>query len=172
MPAPYLHERPVSLVRDRPVVVLDFLRYAHGIDLAPASLLQLDTADLTDLDPAERRADLVSLCLGEGVHPLYGLIVEVQVAPDPDKPYRWPAYATGLRDRRRCPTDVLVVCVDDALARSFAAPIRLGYGPSVARAARRRRSAHPATPGPGRLSDATPDRDSDALACARPRAAR
>src|SRR4028119_311929 len=121
MAVSYLHEGLVALFRERPVVLLDLLRSAHGIELAPASLVQLDTADLTDLDPAERRADLVLLCLGEGGRPVYGLIVEVQLAPDPDKPYRWPAYAAVLRDRRRCPVDVLAVCVDAALARSLAA---------------------------------------------------
>jgi hypothetical protein len=131
MPLSYLHEGLVALLRERPFVVLDLLRSAHGIELAPVSLLQLDDADLTDLDPAERRADLVLLCLGDDRRPVYGLIVEVQLGNDPDKPFRWPAYATSLRDRRRCPVDVLVVCVDEALARSLAVPIRLGRGPSV-----------------------------------------
>jgi hypothetical protein len=131
MSASYLHEGLVALLRERPVVVLDLLRAVHSIDLTPASLVQLDAADLTALDPAERRADVVLLCLGEGGQPVYGLIVEVQLAPDPDKPFRWPAYAAVLRDRRRCPVDVLVVCVDHALAAALAAPIRLGRGPSL-----------------------------------------
>jgi hypothetical protein len=131
MSASFLHEGLVALLRERPLVVLELLRTVHGIDLAPASLVQLDAADLTALDPAERRADVVLLCLGEGGRPVYGLIVEVQLAPDPDKPFRWPAYAAVLRDRRRCPVDVLVVCVDHTLATAFAAPVRLGRGPSV-----------------------------------------
>jgi hypothetical protein len=55
----------------------------------------------------------------------------VQLGDDPDKAFRWPAYATSLRDRRRWPVDVVVVCVEQALARSFANPIRLGRSPSV-----------------------------------------
>ncbi|HEU4533739.1 MAG TPA: hypothetical protein VFS00_06460 [Polyangiaceae bacterium] len=129
----YLHEGLVALLRERPDVVIDLVREAHRVDLAPASLAHADAADLTWLDPAERRADLALLCLGADGAPAYGLVVEVQLDADPDKAYRWPAYAAVFRDRRRCPVDVVVVCVDDTLARTFAEPIRLGHGDSIFR---------------------------------------
>ena len=56
---------------------------------------------LTALDPAERRADVVLLCLGDGGRPVYGVLVEVQFGDDPDKPYRWPADAPRPSARPR-----------------------------------------------------------------------
>ena len=131
MATSYTHEGLVALLRSRPEVALALLRDAHGIALPAASLVQLDAADLTDLDPAERRADVVLLFVEASGKTVYALIVEVQLAWDRDKPYRWPAYASVLRDRRRCDVDVVVLCVDQALAERLAAPIRLGRGPSV-----------------------------------------
>ena len=54
------------------------------------------------------------------------VIVEVQLNPDRDKQWTWPVYIATLRARLRCPTMLLVVCPDPAVARRCGAPINLG----------------------------------------------
>jgi hypothetical protein len=49
--------------------------------------------------------------------PVLGIIVEVQLHCDDDKPYSWPVYAAGLRARIRCPVCLLVVTVHEAVAK-------------------------------------------------------
>ena len=62
--------------------------------------------------------------------PIFGIIVEVQLAPDEDKRFTWPVYAVGLRARKRCPVCVLVFTAYDHVARWAAKPIELGAGNS------------------------------------------
>jgi hypothetical protein len=57
-----------------------------------------------------------------------GIIVEVQLACDHDKPYTWPAYIANLRARHRCPVCLLVITVEDAVARWAGRLIELGPG--------------------------------------------
>src|SRR5262249_55610196 len=120
-----------TLLRNRPDVALGLLAAAYDIRPPAGTLVQLDPAELTDLDPAERRADAVLLFVDPAGKARYALILEVQLGWDEAKLYRWPAYAAVLRDRRRCPADVAVLCVDPALATKYAAPIPLGRGRSV-----------------------------------------
>ncbi len=56
------------------------------------------------------------------------VVVEVQLSRDPDKRRSWPVYVATLRARLRCPTELLVVCPDRAVAGYCAAPITLGLG--------------------------------------------
>jgi hypothetical protein len=73
-----------------------------------------ESSDLNNLQPAEYRADLV-LFLVRGSHKVLGVIVEVQLGYDEDKPYAWPAYIANLRARHRCPVCLLVITIEDAL---------------------------------------------------------
>jgi hypothetical protein len=57
-----------------------------------------------------------------------GIVVEVQLACDKDKPYVWPAYIANLRARHRCPACLLVVTTDDSVTRWAQRPIELGPG--------------------------------------------
>ena len=66
---------------------------------------------LTDVQPAEYRADLVILLL-DGV-PVYGIVIEAQLTPDERKRFVWPVYAVNLRARLELPVCTLVVTVDD-----------------------------------------------------------
>ena len=59
---------------------------------------------------------------------MLGIIVEVQLGSDEDKPYTWSAYVANLRARHRCPVCLLVITVDDAVARWAGKPIELGPG--------------------------------------------
>jgi hypothetical protein len=56
----------------------------------------VESADLSDLRPAEYRADLV-LLVEHGPRKRLGVILEVQLARDRDKPYVWPVYIANLR---------------------------------------------------------------------------
>jgi hypothetical protein len=57
-----------------------------------------------------------------------GVIVEVQLGCDEDKPFAWPAYIANLRARHRCPVCLLVITIEDAVARWAGRSIDLGPG--------------------------------------------
>jgi hypothetical protein len=81
----------------------------------------------SNLRPAEYRADLV-LFLVRGSQKVLGVIAEIQLGYDEDKPYAWPAYIANLRARHRCPVCLLVITIEDAVARWAARSIELGPG--------------------------------------------
>ena len=104
--------RALGTVYDR--LAPELLREVLHIELPAYSEARVESADLTDLRPAEYRADLVVL-LYEGT-PVLGIVIEVQLQPDHDKRFSWPMYVTGLRARIGCPVCLLVVTADDAVA--------------------------------------------------------
>src|SRR5258708_17983582 len=59
---------------------------------------------------------------------MLGIIIEVQLGRDDDKPYAWPAYVANLRARHRCPVCLLVITLEDAVARWAGRSIELGPG--------------------------------------------
>lgn len=120
----HLHEALLVLFRNRPTPAPELLRDALHFELPPFTEARIDSADLTEVKPAEYRADLVVLLL-DGV-PVYGIVVEAQLARDPRKKFVWPIYATSLRARLEVPVSVLVVTADDGVARWAAQPIDLG----------------------------------------------
>ena len=64
--------------------------------------------------------------------PTLMMIFEVQLARDRDKHRTWPAYQAVLRAQYRCPTMVVVLGPDRAIARWCAEPIDLdGRGASI-----------------------------------------
>lgn len=121
-----LHEALLLLFRNRPALAPELLRDALRVELPPYTDIRVDSADLTDIQPAEYRADLVVLLL-QG-RPVLGIVVEVQLGSDEDKRYVWPVYAVNLRSRIRCPVCLLVIAPDDGVARWAAKPIDLGGG--------------------------------------------
>lgn len=121
-----LHEVLLQLFRNRPALAPELLRDALHQELPRYTEARIDSADLSEVQPAEYRADLVVLLL-DGV-PVYGIVVEVQLSPDERKQYVWPAYVAGLRARLECPVSLLVITADDACARWAARPISLGGG--------------------------------------------
>jgi hypothetical protein len=122
----YEHEGLIRLFRNRPELAPELLRDALHVELPAYSEARVESADLTDLEPAERHADLVVL-LVDG-KPVLGIVLEVQLSPDPKKRRSWPAYVVGLRARLDCPACVLVVTVTEAMARWSREPIELGPG--------------------------------------------
>jgi hypothetical protein len=120
------HEVLLELFRNRPLLAPDLLRDALHVELPKFSEARIGSADLTEVQPAEYRADLVVLLL-DGV-PVFGIVVEVQLSPDGRKRFVWPAYVATLRARLECPVCLLVVTADEAVARWAAKPVDMGNG--------------------------------------------
>lgn len=121
----HLHEALLQLFRNRPELAPELLSVLQA-DLPPYTEVRIDSADLTEIQPAEYRADLV-VALTDGA-PVLGIVVEVQMSPDERKRFAWPAYVANLRARLKCPVCLLVVTRDEAVARWAAKSIQIGCG--------------------------------------------
>jgi hypothetical protein len=119
-----LHEALVELFRNRPALAAELLRDALGVELPAYTEARTDSAGLTEVVPTEYRADLVVL-LSEG-RPVFAIVVEVQLSPDERKRTAWPAYVINLWARLECPTVLLVVAPEAAVARWCRQPIAPG----------------------------------------------
>ena len=124
-----LHDVLVQFFRNRPELAPALLHEALGVALPAYTEARIESATLTNVLPAEYRADMVVLLI-DG-KPVLGIVVEVQLQPDDQKRYSWPAYVAGLRARFRCPCCLLVVTVDVGTARWASAPIELGPGSAL-----------------------------------------
>ena len=122
----YDHASLVSLFRNRKDWAATLLRELD-VELPEYDEVRTDESDLTNLQAAEYRADLV-LLLRRGTENVLGVIVEIQLHRDEDKPYAWPAYVANLRARHRCPVCLLVVTVEKAVESWAAKNIDLGPG--------------------------------------------
>jgi hypothetical protein len=119
-----LHDGLVSLFREQPALAPDLLAQALRAELPEYTEVRIDSESLTNILPAERRADLViQLRRGDCV---FGIVVEVQLNKDQDQGFVWPVYLTTLRDRIRCPVYLLVVAPDDKVANWARQPTLLG----------------------------------------------
>ena len=56
-----LHEALLQLFRNRPALAAELLRDALHMQIPTYTDVRIDSADLTDMQPAEYRADLVVL---------------------------------------------------------------------------------------------------------------
>jgi hypothetical protein len=119
------HEGLLLLFRNRPELAPQLLCDVLGLQLPRWTEARVESAELTEVAPTEYRADLVVLLL-EG-KPCFAIVVEVQLSRDEDKRKSWPLYLTSLRSRVNCPTALLVVVPDAAVARWCARPIELGH---------------------------------------------
>ncbi len=115
------HEGLLLLFRNRPSLAPELLRDALGVPLPVYSEARVESAQLTEVVPTEYRADLV-VRLVEG-QTFFAIVVEVQLSRDEGKGMTWPLYLASLRARVGCPTALLVVSPDAALARWCAQPI-------------------------------------------------
>ena len=121
------HEAIVDLFRSRPRLAAELMTEALGLDLPAHTEQDITEADFTEITPVPYQADL-AVVLRDESGPRYGIVVEVQLGRDADKPFTWPYYAAALRLRLRCPTCVLVVTADESLRRWAARPIDAGHG--------------------------------------------
>lgn len=117
-----LHEVLVDLFRESPELVVQLLRPQLPYGIVPVFRLGETTfSQLTEVD-----ADLVLEATGPDGTPAYVLIIEVQLSIKPDKPGSWVAYQAGAHRRYGCPTYVVVVTIDPAVAAWAAGPFDTG----------------------------------------------
>jgi Domain of unknown function (DUF4351) len=119
-----LHEDLLRLFQNRPTLAAELAREALHVRLPEYTEARLDSTNLSDLRPAEYRADLVVLLLHD--RPVHGIVVEVQLTRDEGKECAWPAYVCNLRSRIRSPVCLLVITVEESVARWASQPIELG----------------------------------------------
>jgi hypothetical protein len=125
----YLHEVLVEMFRVRPELAAELLTGLFGQSVPVFEQARVSSGDLTNMFPAEYRADaVVTLTVGEV--PVLGVVVEVQLHEDTDKRWAWPAYVVNLYARLRCPVLLLVVSPDPVVAAWCGRPIVVG-GPGV-----------------------------------------
>ena len=122
----FSHESLLELFRSGSRAATEVLRLL-AVQLPEYDKVQAGSAQLSDLTPAEYRADLV-LFLEQDSRYVLGIIVEVQLGRDEDKTYAWPAYIANLRSRHRCPVCLLVVTTEDSVAHWAGRTIDLGPG--------------------------------------------
>ncbi|HET9953797.1 MAG TPA: hypothetical protein VFQ61_04820 [Polyangiaceae bacterium] len=125
------HEGIVELFRSDPGLAVELLRGPLGLELPPFAVARVETGALTQLNPAELRADLVISLSNNGEHPVLAVIVEAQRDQDDDKLFSWPAYVGSLRHRLRCPVCVLVVTQSERVANWASRTITVGPGCSL-----------------------------------------
>src|SRR5258705_6565434 len=119
------HEVLVDLFKNRPALAAEMLAEVLGVALPAYTEARLASTDLTEIQPAEYRADVVVVLLDRGI-PVRVVIVEIQLAVDLRKRLSWPAYVTVSRAIHGCAADLLVVATDPAVAGWCAEPIEIG----------------------------------------------
>jgi len=122
-----LHEALRLLFGNRPTLAPELLRQALHVTLPDYTEARIDSADFTNVQPAEYRADHVIILLAGGT-PVLGIVLEVQLGYDEDKRYAWPSYVSNLRARIRCPVCLLVITAEEGVARWARKNIELGGG--------------------------------------------
>jgi hypothetical protein len=118
------HEALLQLFRNRPSLAPELLREALRRKLPEYAEVQVDSADLTQAQPTEYRADMVIRLVRE--RPVLGIIVEVQLSKWARKRYVWPAYGAVLRARLQCPVWLFVITPKESVARWAAKRVDLG----------------------------------------------
>ncbi|HKV09635.1 MAG TPA: hypothetical protein VJ725_15940 [Thermoanaerobaculia bacterium] len=141
------HEILVDLFKNRPSLAAEILAEVLGVSLPAYTEARLASTDLTEIQPAEYRADAVVVLLDREV-PVRVIIVEVQLAIDSRKRLSWPAYVTVSRAIHECPADLLVVAPEPAVAGWCAEPIEIGVPGFVLRPPVLRRTAVPVVTDP------------------------
>lgn len=121
-----LHEALIEMFRRRPTLAAELLADALGLDLTAYQQARVEPGELTDVLPTEYRAEVV-VALTHAERPVLAVVVEVQLGRDQEKRWTWPIYLATLRGRLRCPTVLLVICVDTVTATWCATPIELGH---------------------------------------------
>lgn len=122
------HAALVEMFRSRPEL-LPRLLMELGVAVPSFEIVTVSEAALDQLTPTEFRADLVvELRDRVSARPKLSAVLEVQLRPDDDKYYSWPAYLVLYRARQRCDTCVVVLTPDPAVAAWARRPIHIGPG--------------------------------------------
>lgn len=119
------HEAIVELFVNRPSLAAELLEETFDVNMPAYTEARVVSANLTDVVPAEYRADLVTI-LVQGDATVRVNVLEVQLGVDPDKRFSWPVYLTSTRKRHRCAVDLLVIAPEALVAKWCAQPIEIG----------------------------------------------
>ncbi|GAA3189628.1 hypothetical protein ACFO1B_36965 [Dactylosporangium siamense] len=125
-----LHETVIAMFRERPALAAELLEGPLHAGVPSFNEARLSPGDLTDVAPAEYRADAV-VTLSNQKRTVLAVVVEVQLKADARKRRSWPVYVATLHARLKCPVALLVVCPAQQVARWSAAPISIGPPGSV-----------------------------------------
>ncbi|MEM9488672.1 MAG: hypothetical protein AAGC55_05980 [Myxococcota bacterium] len=118
------HEGLVTVFRECPELATHLLREA--LDLPERAVPRIDATTLSELQPAEYRADVVVTFADDSGTVQRAAIIEIQLSRRPAKRKSWPWYAVGVHTRLDCPVVLVVVTLEPALARWCAEPIDIG----------------------------------------------
>ncbi|HEY2740062.1 MAG TPA: hypothetical protein VGK45_16760, partial [Thermoanaerobaculia bacterium] len=80
-----------------PTLAAEMLHEALAVSLPAYTEARLASIDLTEVQPAEYRADAVVLLLDQEGSPIRVIVIEVQLAIVKRKRFSWPAYVTVSR---------------------------------------------------------------------------
>ncbi len=86
-----LHEALLCLFRTRPTLAPGLLSEALEVPLPEHAEARVKSGDLTDVVPAEYRADLIVVL--RTTKPVLGIVVEVQLSTKGDRKFTWPPWA-------------------------------------------------------------------------------
>jgi hypothetical protein len=120
------HDGLVRLFRERPELAAELLKQCLETPVPRYQWARLEPEDLTQVRSVEFHVDAVVSY--NAARALFAVIVEVQLSPDHRKRFSWPAYATSLRARLKCPVALLVVTPSARVARWARRPIIVGPG--------------------------------------------
>ncbi len=118
------HEFLVALFLERPELAPELLYRALHITVPDHYKVFVESADITELAPAQYHAD--SVIVLRAPEPVLAVVLEIQRSIDEKKRFSWPMYVTGLWTRLECPVVLLVVALRPAVARWCAKPIKVG----------------------------------------------
>jgi hypothetical protein len=121
-----VHEILLMLFRNGFTLLSQSLSDSSKITIPQYNAARIDSADFNDVQPTEYRADLVITLVADDGSPVMSFVVEAQMSRDERKRFVWPVYAVTLRARLKCPVCVLVVTLDESVARWAPKPIELG----------------------------------------------
>lgn len=121
------HEALHRVFQKDPALLTRALQRVLNIDFPEPRDFAVLNADLTEIEPVERRVDtLMRVETDEGA---YLLVIEAQGKVDNAKRGSWAYYLSYLYAKYRCEPVLIVITQSRATARWAARPIRLGLPP-------------------------------------------
>jgi hypothetical protein len=138
------HEASHRIFQERPELltpVFDLL----GVRIPERAVIEVLTADVTEIRPLERRVDSVLRITAPDDEATFLLAIEAQSRRDAGKAVSWAYYLSYLKAKYGCPALLLVVCQDKSTADWAAGPFRLGTDDCCSLA------VHPLVVGPGNV---------------------